>query len=301
MLVSPYELAIAVHIPGMLYVMCGLLVVTAVLSLAMKAFVSDPRFDSVYVAYCLVNLTINDPYCIWLGFVGYFSSIRDLMERSEPLVRLPVMFPVYIVDICRFQMARQMASLFCEFMYKQRNWNMIVHHTGVAVASALCPYVFLHGLVDYKVVFFFGGICEVSTVFLTLKVLIKACNPDSMSTYVKHIYNTMRYLFLVSFVVFRLGWWNVHAAQVLYTSWNEPVSYMTALMAGCMILMTSMQLYWGLLIGRIALKEWMTPARTTAVVTPCNNKAHQGKPTFALSKITSNGRVCHRLTKVKSE
>jgi hypothetical protein len=259
------ELFRVLYIPDVICMCTVLLVLTGFLTVVMRK--QFPHSEPVYTAYCIVNLMLNDPYCIWMGFTGYFMEPSELLGDSVTLTAGPrqttLLFPKLLLQICRFQMARQTVSLVCEFMYQKRDWIMILHHLGVVGATAACPYVYWCGMSSAKAVFFFGGICEVSTVFLTLKVLTKMLYPPTLPSASTHraaanaVHSISRVLFLVAFMVFRVGWWSVHAHEVFVVRmatlpyWDITILFVAA----CMAVLTTLQYYWAWLICNIAINE----------------------------------------------
>ena len=133
--------------------------------------------------------------------------------------------------------------------------------------SAYCQ-----GFATARDILFFGGISELSTLVLDLKIVIGALNPKPFSPRLNRAYQCVRYTFLVMFLLVRAGLWNVHAAAIYYRffwTWGclsrnrATTSRVTPSMwglVGCLTVMTSLQLLWTRMILRIAYRELVCPS-----------------------------------------
>lgn len=260
---TPLELFGSLCLPDAWCISFLLLGLTWLVSRMLLCHTARPSYDLVYVAYSIVNVLVNDPYCIYIGVMGYLS---DTPHNKAP-ADLAMLVPSLLVRMCQCQFARQTASLVCEFTYSTKNWCMMVHHLCVMGATAACPYVYLHGMTSAKAVYFFGGVSEISTVFLTSKDLCSAVlrveDPrigGAVPCAVDVVHRVSRVLFVLTFVVFRFGWWSVHAYEVavrmsVMSVWDATVGFV----ALCMGTLTLMQYYWMWLICFTVCKELQKP------------------------------------------
>ena len=228
------------------------------------------RTDPYKLAYLLLCLCAVHPFALYVGYVGYFTSPDSSLYNHPKLV-------TYVLTLCEFQIGREMASLACEYVYRERDLQMVVHHVGFMIATAIAPVAYFNGTLSARAIFFFGGISETSTVLYTLKLLFQELVHKPYTATQRAIYNAIRYTFFVLFVAFRLVWWNVHAWDVLCSAY-QMTWWIALMMYGTLLTLTGLQFQWGMLMMRIAWRECTTTRSRITCKSPDGKGTRSSRP-----------------------
>lgn len=219
-----------------------------------------PQADPFHTVYSLFCAVIGDPYCVYIGWSAYW--IPPAVLAAQIFAPFPQM-PLPLVRLAQLQGGRQLVGLVSECFYRKPDPFMFIHHFGFLTALVCTPTAYVEGILTAGDVCFFGGLCEISTIMLNMKLLINEWYTKPYSPAVKSAYQATRYGFLALFVGVRLVWWNIHAAGLLQRACFAPMPLSTGsrMLVGSLFVMTGLQLYWGGLIGRLAYREVVVPLR----------------------------------------
>jgi len=237
-------------------------ILTPVLLMANAMDYVYPKRDTLVAAYDLFNLLVLHPIDLVIGYGGYFYGpyifgftydVR-LSEDSLPI-------PALVVALCMYQASRQISSCVMEMLGKTPSFLLVLHHLAFIAAVTMTPFLYSAGGIDYKDVFFFGGIMETSTIFYTFRELLKALYPKPCPAHIEPWVRYSGYIFFVFFAFYRVIWWTAQSLHLLILGYTRLGIFNPRWMAlfGILTPLTLLQFYWAGLMIRILIRSKSVP------------------------------------------